>query len=83
MHRSPRLRRWHHILPVLAIMLLVGHVAMLYQVSSKVQVVGIVASGAVVLLVLKHLGLFGLLFAMVWPRMERGAEEDAEGDSGH
>jgi hypothetical protein len=82
MHRSPRLRRWHHILPVLAIMLLVGHVAVLYQVSSKVQVMGIVASGAVVLLVLKHLGLFGSLYAMVWRRIDRGAEEAAESDSG-
>jgi hypothetical protein len=82
MHRSPRLRRWRHILPVLAIMLFVGHVAILYQVSSKVPLVGIVASGAIVLLVLKHLGLFGLLFATVWPRKERGAGEAAEGDSG-
>jgi hypothetical protein len=81
MHRSPRLRRRRHILPVLAIMLLVGHVAILYQVSSKVQVVGIVASGAVVLLVLKHFGLFGLLYAMVWRRIDRGAEEAAESDS--
>jgi hypothetical protein len=81
MHQSPRLHRWRHVLPLPAIMLLVGHGVILYQVSSWARATAIVVSGAVVLLVLKHLGLLGSLYAMVRPRAERVSEETGESDS--
>jgi hypothetical protein len=77
MHGSPRLRRWRHVLPILATMLLVGHAAILHQISSRPWAGGIVALGAMVLLVLKHRGLLGPLYAMVRRRVERVAKDDS------
>ena len=65
MHRSLRRPRWRHVVPVLAILLLIGHGAVLYQASSRVRYAGIVMSGALAVLVLKHLGVFGSLYAWI------------------
>jgi membrane-bound ClpP family serine protease len=81
MHRTSRLRRWRRALPVLAIMLLAGHGVILYQVSSRALAAGIVVSGAAVLLVLAHLGVFGSLYAMLRRRAGGVVEEAGESDS--
>ena len=65
MHKPPhplaRRRVW--VLPALVIALLAGHGVLLYYVSSHVMLSAAVLSGAIVLLVLKHLGLLGPLYA--------------------
>jgi hypothetical protein len=73
MHRSLGRPRWRHVLPVLALLLLVGHGAVLYQVSSRSA--GIVMSGALALLVLKHLGVLGSLYAVIRGRRRPDAAD--------
>ena len=52
------------ILPVLAIVLVLGHGVILYYVSSHVAMSATVVAGVVVLLVIKHLGLLVPLSAL-------------------
>lgn len=61
-HLLARRRVW--ILPVLVIVLLAGHGVILYYVSSQVLLSAAVLSGAIILLVIKHVGLFGPLYAL-------------------
>jgi hypothetical protein len=58
-HLLARRRVW--MLPVLGIVLLAGHGVILYYVSSHVMLSVAVLSGAIILLVLKHVGLLGPL----------------------
>jgi len=57
-----RRRVW--MLPVLLIVLLAGHGVILSYVSSHVVLSTAVLSGAIILLVLKHVGLLGPLYAL-------------------
>ncbi len=58
-------------LAVLVTALLAGHGAILYYVSSHVMLSAAVLSGAIILLVIKHLGLLGPLYAL-WRRRRPG-----------
>ncbi|MEO7985823.1 MAG: hypothetical protein ABI766_04765 [Gemmatimonadales bacterium] len=60
-HRLAVKRVW--MLPVLVIVLLAGHGVILYYVSSHVMLSAAVLSGAIVLLMIKHVGLLGPLYA--------------------
>jgi hypothetical protein len=62
-HLLARRRVW--MLPVLVIVLLAGHGVLLYYVSSHVMLSAAVLSGAIILLVIKHLGLVGPLYALL------------------
>jgi membrane protein YdbS with pleckstrin-like domain len=66
MHKPPHLlaRRRVWVLPVLMIVLLVGHGVILYYASSHVMLSAAVLSGAIILLVIKHVGLLGPLYAL-------------------
>jgi membrane protein YdbS with pleckstrin-like domain len=66
MHKPPHLlaRRRVWMLPVLMIVLLVGHGVILYYASSHVMLSAAVLSGAIILLVIKHVGLLGPLYAL-------------------
>lgn len=66
MNRPPHLlaRRRVWLLPLLATVLLAGHGVILYYVSSHVMLSAAVLSGAVILLVVKHVGLLGPLYAL-------------------
>ncbi len=61
-HRLARRRFW--ILPVLLVMLLASHGVILYYVSADVMLSAAVVSGAIILLVLKHVGLLGPVYAL-------------------
>jgi hypothetical protein len=52
------------VLPVLLVGLLAGHGVILYYVSSHVALSAAALAGAVILLVMKHVGLFGQLYAL-------------------
>jgi hypothetical protein len=73
MHRSPPpiMRSRLRILPVLLVGLLAGHGVILYYVSSHVALSAAALSGAVILLVMKHVGLFGQLYALIRRRRSR------------
>jgi membrane protein YdbS with pleckstrin-like domain len=58
---APR-RVW--MLPVLVVVLLAGHGVILYYVSSHVMLSAAVLSGAIILLVIKHVGLLRPLYAL-------------------
>lgn len=60
-------------LPVLLVGLLAGHGVILYYVSSHVALSAAALSGAVILLVMKHVGLFGQLYALI--RRQRSRNE--------
>jgi len=60
-HLLARRRVW--MLPVLVIVLLAGHGVILYYLSAQVMLSAAVLSGAIILLVLKHVGLLGPLYA--------------------
>jgi hypothetical protein len=66
MNRPPHLlaRRRVWLLPVLAVVLLAGHGAILYYVSSYVVLSVAVLSSAILLLVITHVGLLGSLYAL-------------------
>lgn len=61
-HRLPHRHAW--ILPLLLIVLVAGHGVILYYVSSRVMLSAAVLSGAILLLVIKHLGLLGPVYAL-------------------
>ncbi len=67
MNRLPHLlaRRRVWMLPVLAIGLLAGHGVILYYASSHLVLSAAVLSGAIILLVIKHVGLLGPLYALL------------------
>ena len=67
MNRLPHLltRRRAWTLPVLVIVLLAGHGVILYYVSRHVMLSAAVLSGAIILLVIKHVGLLGPLSALL------------------
>ncbi len=70
-HLLARRRFW--ILPILLVVLLAGHGAIMYYVSSHVMLSTAVLSGAVILLVIKHLGLLGPVSALSrWRRSRNG-----------
>jgi drug/metabolite transporter (DMT)-like permease len=62
-HLLPRRRPW--ILAVLLVLLLAGHGVILYYASSRVNLSAAVLSGAIILLVLKHVGLLGPVYALL------------------
>lgn len=73
MHRPPHpiVRSRLRVLPVLLVGLLAGHGVILYYVSSHVALSAAALSGAVILLVMKHVGLFGQLYALIRRRRSR------------
>ena len=70
-HRLAFRRNW--ILPILLV-LLAGHGVILYYLSSHVMLSTAVLSGAMILLVIKHVGLLGPLYALL--RRARGGDRD-------
>jgi hypothetical protein len=73
MHRPPHptVRSRLRMLPVLLVGLLAGHGVILYYVSSHVALSAAALSGVVILLVMKHVGLFGQLYALIRRRRSR------------
>jgi membrane protein YdbS with pleckstrin-like domain len=71
MGRHIRARRRFWILPILLVVLLAGHGVILYYVASHVMVSAAVLSSAVILLVLKHVGLLGPVYALFRRRGSR------------
>lgn len=73
MHRPPHLlargRFW--VLLVLLVVLVAGHGVILHYVSSHVVLSVAVLSGAVILLVIKHAGLLGSVYALFRRRRPR------------
>jgi hypothetical protein len=67
-HRRLLTRAW--ILPVGAVVLIAGHVMLPYLLS-RAGLTTAVVSGVVVLVVCKHLGLFGLLYGLLRRRPRR------------
>jgi membrane protein YdbS with pleckstrin-like domain len=65
MNKRPHLLARRHVwmLPVVVIVLLAGHGVILYYLSSHVMLSAAVLSGAIILLVIKHVGLLGPLYA--------------------
>ena len=61
-HRLPRGRAWT--LLVLIVVLLAAHGVVLYYVSSHVVLSAAVLWGAIILLLIKHVGLLGPVFAL-------------------
>jgi hypothetical protein len=51
-------------LPVGIVVLIAGHGIMLYYVSAHTALSATVVSGVIILVVIKHLGLFGPLYAL-------------------
>lgn len=72
MSRQPHLpaHRRFRILPVLVVVLLAGHSVILYYGLSHLIPSAAVLSAAILLLVIKHLGLLGPVYA--WFRRRRG-----------
>ena len=62
-------------LPALLVGLLAGHGAILYYVSSHVALSAAALVGAVILLVMKHVGLFGQLYALIRRRRSQSQLE--------
>jgi hypothetical protein len=58
------------------IILIAGHVVVLYYFSSQVALPAAVVSGAVVLFVIKHLGLLVPVYALFRRRARRKAPSD-------
>jgi hypothetical protein len=73
MHRLPHpiVRGRLRMLPVLLVGLLAGHGVILYYASSHVALSAAAISGAVILLVMKHVGLFSRLYALIRRRRSR------------
>jgi hypothetical protein len=59
-HRRVLTRPW--MLAVGAVLLIAGH-GLLYHALSTMTLPVVVVSGAIILIAIKHLGLFGLLYA--------------------
>ncbi len=68
-HLLARKRFW--ILPLLLVVLIAGHGVILYYVSSHVMLSAAVLSGAIILLVIKHVGLLGPVYALFRRRRSR------------
>jgi hypothetical protein len=73
MHTPPHpiVRSRLRMLPVLLVGLLAGHGLILYYVSPHVALPDAALLGAVILLVMKHVGLFGQLYALIRRRRSR------------
>lgn len=69
-HNHPRMRRWMLLVPVGVIGLL-AHSVTLYYVLSHGALSATVTSGVIVLIVIKHLGLLGPLYARFRGRLGR------------
>jgi len=61
-HLLARSRLW--ILPLLLVVLLACHGVILYYVSSHMLLSAAAISGAIILLVMKHVGLLGQVYAL-------------------
>jgi uncharacterized membrane protein YjjP (DUF1212 family) len=68
-HGRPRMRPW--MLLAVVIGLLAGHVVLLYYGVSHTALSAAVVSGVIVLIVIKHLGLLGPLYALIRRRRPR------------
>jgi hypothetical protein len=68
-HLLPRRRFW--ILPFLLVVLLASHGVILYYASSHVMASGAVLLGAIILLLIKHVGLLGPVYALFRRRRSR------------
>ena len=66
MHKTPHLlpRRHARMLPVLIVVLLAGHGVILFFASSHVMLSAAVLSATIILLVIKHVGLLGPVYAL-------------------
>lgn len=62
-HGRPRLRPWMLLVGVIG--LVASHSVVLYYVQSHTALSAAVASGVIVLIVIKHLGFLGPLYALV------------------
>ena len=71
-----RLRAHAWMLPVAVIILIAGHGIILYYFSSHVALSAAVASGVIILVVIKHLGLLGPVYALFRRRARRKAPLD-------
>jgi membrane protein YdbS with pleckstrin-like domain len=69
-----RARAW--MLAVGAIILIAGHAVILYYFSSHVALSAAVVSGVIILVVIKHLGLLGPVYALFRRRARRNAPLD-------
>ena len=58
------------------IVLIAGHSIILYYFASHVTLSAAVVSGAIVLVVIKHLGVLGSVYALFWQRTRRHARPD-------
>lgn len=74
-HSRLHARAW--MLPAGVIILIAGHGIILYYLSSQVALSAAVASGVIVLVVIKHLGLLGPVRAL-FRRARRNAPLDGE-----
>jgi ubiquinone/menaquinone biosynthesis C-methylase UbiE len=70
---SPRGRRW--ILPVIAVILIGGHGIILYYFSSHLALSFAVVLGLIILLVVKHLGLFAGAFVPLYTLFRRRSRD--------
>jgi len=70
-----RARSWR--VPLGVIILIAGHGIIVYYLSSHVALTAAAASGVIVLLVIKHLGLVGPVYAL-FRRARRNAPLDRE-----
>ena len=61
-HSALRARAWMLVLG--AFILIAGHGIILYYVTSHVALSGTVVSGAIILIVIKHLGLLAPVYAL-------------------
>jgi membrane protein YdbS with pleckstrin-like domain len=66
----PRMRRWMLMVPV-GVIMLVAHSVVLYYGLSHKALSATVVSGLIVLIVIKHLGLLGPLYALFHHRPRR------------
>jgi hypothetical protein len=66
----PRMRSWMLLVPV-GVVVLATHSVVLYYVLSHAALSAAVVSGAIVLVVIKHLGLLGPLYALFRRRPRR------------
>ena len=68
-HPLSRRRMW--VVSVLALILLAGHGLILYYASSHLALSAGLASGVILLIVIKHLGLLGSAYAFLRRRWRR------------
>ncbi len=73
-HGHLRARAW--MLAVGAIILIAGHGVILYYFSSHVALSAAVMSAVIILVVIKHLGLLGSVYALLRRRPRRSAPLD-------